>query len=245
MRRISCLWLVATSVATLLLLAAPAGAVRPTQFSRAPACGDRFVPAVIGGRHRCLQWQMACRSRWNAAYHRYFFDCHNGFLVYWWRGLLRRPIEIPSLAPGSECPATHQNGTLGDHGVLDVPVAPAFGPGPAYPTLASDGGRAALHYVRSWGYEGWDGTKALWTVPRYLGPYIVRGRQLDGTGELRFDQGPNWSNRLHRELRLVGPYPRLNPAATFLRAPGCYAYQVDGRGFSYEIVFEARPGAGA
>jgi len=39
----------------------------------------------------------------------------------------------------------------------------------------------------------------------------------------------------------VGPQTDLHPAATFLRAPGCYAYQVDGRGFSYLIVFTARP----
>jgi hypothetical protein len=44
----------------------------------------------------------------------------------------------------------------------------------------------------------------------------------------------------HRELRLVGPYPELNPAATYLLSSGCYAYQVDGRGFSYLIVFKAR-----
>ena len=141
---------------------------------------------------------------------------------------------------GSACPATEAQGTLGERGNLDVTAAPAFGPGPAYPALASEGGRAALHYLASWGYDGWDGTKLLWTVPRYNGPYIVRGRQLDGPNELQFDQGPNWSNRLHDELRLVGSYPRLNPAATFLRAPGCYAYQVDGRGFGYLIVFEAR-----
>jgi hypothetical protein len=116
---------------------------------------------------------------------------------------------------------------------------PAFGPGPAYPTLPSEDGHAALHYLLGWGYEGWDGTKVLWTVPTYTGPYIVRGRQLDGPGELRFDQGPEWSRKLHDELRLVGPYALLNPAATFLRSPGCYAYQVDGRGFSYVIVFEA------
>ena len=129
---------------------------------------------------------------------------------------------------------------LGERGNLDVPGTPAFGPGPAYPTLESDGGRATLQYFPSWGYEGWDGTKLLWTVPRYNGPYIVRGRQLDGPNELEFDQGPNWSHTLHGELRLVGPYTRLNPAATFLRAPGCYAYQIDGRGFSYLIVFKAQ-----
>ena len=76
-------------------------------------------------------------------------------------------------------------------------------------------GHAFLTYLIGWGYDGWDGTKVLWTVPRYNGPYIVRGRQLDGTGELRFDQGPTWTNKLHEELRLVGPYGLLNPAATF------------------------------
>jgi hypothetical protein len=244
MRRISCLSLVATSVA-LLLIVASASAGAPARATSSQRCGDRFVPGVIAGRQRCLQWQMSCRSRFNASYHRYLFHCSNGYLVYWWRGLVRRSLRIPSLAAGSACPATPAEGTLGDRGVLDVVAAPAFGPGPAYPTLSSDGGRAVLGYFPSWGYEGWDGTKLLWTVPRYLGPYIVRGRQLDGPNELRFDQGPNWTNKLHPEIRLVGPYPRLNPAATFLRAPGCYAYQVDGRGFSYTIVFEARPqGAG-
>jgi hypothetical protein len=233
MRRISCLSLAATSVAALLLLAPPAGAHHSAQ-SR---CGDQFIPARIGERQRCLQWQMACRSRWNADYHRYLFDCHNGFLVYWWRGLLRRPLHVPTIAGGVACPASEARGSLGLYG------ATAFGPGPAYPTLSDDQGRAALHYIAWGGFAGWSGNKVLWTVPSYRGPYIVRGRRLDGTDVLRFDQGPNWTNRLHGELRLVGPYADLNPAATFLHGSGCYAYQVDGRGFSYLIVFAARPGS--
>lgn len=39
-----------------------------------------------------------------------------------------------------------------------------------------------------------------------------------------------------RELRLEGTSPSL----TRVRAPGCYAYQVDGRTFSYLVIFEAR-----
>jgi hypothetical protein len=39
-----------------------------------------------------------------------------------------------------------------------------------------------------------------------------------------------------RELRVEGNTPSL----TRLRAPGCYAYRVDGRPFSYLVVFEAR-----
>jgi hypothetical protein len=190
---------------------------------------------VISGRYRCLQRGVACRTKLNASYHRYLFDCHQGYLVYWWRGLLQRTVQVPTLGPGSPCPASEATGGSDQYG------GPHFGPGPAYPTLGVREGHAFLTYLIGWGYDGWDGTKVLWTVPRYNGPYIVRGRQLDGTGELRFDQGPSWTNKLHEELRLVGPYGLLNPAATFLRAPGCYGYQVDGRGFSYLIVFEAQP----
>jgi hypothetical protein len=241
MRRISWLFPVAVSAAALLLLATPAGAVRPSQSGGAVRrCGDRFVPAVVGGRRTCLQTQMACSSRWNAAYRRYLFSCSRGYLVYWWRGLLNRPLRLPVLGAGEPCPADVPTGTL--VGRAGAYGGPAFGPGPAYPTLSVRDGRAALSYLLGWGgFDGWDGAKVLWTVPRYTGPYIVRGRQLDGAGELRFDQGPSWTNRLHPELRLVGPYADLNPAATFLQAPGCYAYQVDGRGFSYRIVFEAAP----
>ena len=226
MRRISWLFPVAASAAA-LAVTAPAGA------HQSAACSDRFVPAVIAGKHRCLQWQMACRSRWNADYHRYLFDCHQGYLVWWWRGLVRRPLRIPAIAAGTPCPASEPTGASDSYG------GPHFGPGPAYPTLGVRDGHASLAYLVGWGYDGWDGTKLLWTVPNYRGPYIVRGRQLDGPGVLQFDQGPQWSGKLHAELRLVGPYADLNPAATFLRGPGCYAYQVDGRGFSYTIVFTA------
>jgi hypothetical protein len=234
MRRISWRFPAAASAAAVLILAASAHAGSPAHVA---ACGDRFVPAVVAGKHRCLQWQMACRSRWNADYHRELFDCRNGFLVYWWRGLLRRPLRIPTIPSGSPCPAGEPTGSLGAYG------AAAFGPGPAYPTLTSRDGHASLTYQADWTFVGWGGTKVLWTAPHYRGPYVVRGRQLDGPGVLRFDQGPNWTNTLHPELRLVGPYADLNPAATFLHDPGCYAYQVDGRGFSYLIVFEARESA--
>jgi hypothetical protein len=213
---------------------------RPAAMVPVGRCASGATSAVIAGRHLCLLRGAACRSRLNSAYHRYLFNCSRGRLAFWWSGLVRRSLHLPSLDSGSACPATQVQGTLGERGNLDAPAVPAFGPGPAYPTLASEGGRAVLTYLAGWGYEGWDGTKVLWTVPAYTGPYIVRGRQVDGPAELRFDQGPNWSNKLHDELRLVGPFTLLNPAATFLTSPGCYAYQVDGRRFSYVIVFEAR-----
>jgi hypothetical protein len=199
---------------------------------------------VIAGRTRCLSEGMNCRRRLDAAYHPYLFHCHGSYLRIAWNLLLRRPLAVPTIEPGSRCPATEAVGTLGERGNVDVPASPALGPGPAYPGLGTDRGRAVLAYLVGWGYEGWDGTKLLWTAPRYRGPYIVRGRQLDGPNVLRFDQGPQWSGRLHADLRLVGPETYLHPAATFVRAPGCYAYQVDGRRFSYLIVFEARAAPG-
>jgi hypothetical protein len=89
-------------------------------------------------------------------------------------------------------------------------------------------------------YNGWYGTKALWTVPRYTGAVLVRGRQLDGDSDLGFDRGPTWSNRVHRGLRLRGPESGWHPAATFVRGSGCFAYQVDVLHASYVIVFRAK-----
>jgi hypothetical protein len=42
------------------------------------------------------------------------------------------------------------------------------------------------------------------------------------------------------EIQLVGPDAFLHPAATFVRAPGCFAYQIDTARSSYLIIFEAR-----
>lgn len=88
----------------------------------------------------------------------------------------------------------------------------------------------------------WSGNKVLWIAHRYRGPVLIRGRQLDGPNEVRFglDRIPatemRWSS--------VGGSSRNGwqnrPSMTRLRAPGCYAWQVDGMTFSRVIVFEAR-----
>jgi hypothetical protein len=89
-------------------------------------------------------------------------------------------------------------------------------------------------------YAGWWGTKVLWSTPRYYGAVLIRGGQLDGTNALGFDVGPQWTRRVLPELRFTGPEFGLHPAATFVRAPGCFAYQVDTLKKSYLIVFDAR-----
>ena len=84
----------------------------------------------------------------------------------------------------------------------------------------------------------WSGQKVLWVVdPAYRGRILIRGRQLDGPNELRFEHGlvPP------REMHLIGRGPHTGrPSYTRLRAEGCYGYQIDGAHFSRVIVFEAR-----
>jgi hypothetical protein len=204
-------------------------------------CPARSTRAIVRGRVACLSPGDFCRTRNRRAYRRYGFVCRNEQLAYDWATLARRPLHIATLTPGSACPATHPSGTLGERG-SDAGQAPAFGPGPAYVGLGVETSGAMLTFV--WPpteapYRGWYGTKALWTIPRYTGAVLVRGRQLDGDSGLGFDRGPGWSNRVHQGLRLGGPETGLHPAATFVRRPGCFAYQVDVLRASYLIVFRA------
>lgn len=83
----------------------------------------------------------------------------------------------------------------------------------------------------------------------------MRGRQLGESNELYFDSV--YDKEFRNELRIPSAAQgrqtwvlpnssdwRALPSGTYVRAPGCYAYQVDGFGFSEVIVFEARPMAG-
>lgn len=211
-------------------------------------CSNSEIAATAGGRTVCLSWAAQCEKKYTPQYRRYGYRCVRGRLRYIWPSLatLRRPLHIPILQPGETCPATRANGTLRQRGNTDS-GGMAFGPGPAYVTLASDTGFAAL--TLAWPtaadnqpYAGWAGTKALWTVPRFAGPVLIRGRQIDGAGALGFDLGPNWTHTVLPEIRLTGPMSNLNPAVTFVKSAGCYAYQVDTAQSSYLIVFEARLG---
>jgi hypothetical protein len=83
----------------------------------------------------------------------------------------------------------------------------------------------------------------LWLIDHgYDGPVLIRGRQLGGPSIVRFDEGdvPPKQIRLPAEDAPDERW-RERPSYTRVRGPGCYAYQVDGTGFSDVIVFEARP----
>jgi hypothetical protein len=161
----------------------------------------------------------------------------------------RRPLRLPKVAHGGRCPVTT---------VVSQPtpgLGPMLGTGPARPVGRADG---VLSYVAPPrpgdpnyalnGFAGskWGGQKVLWAVaPEVTTEVLVRGRQLDGSGGVRFgpaiDPDP--------ELLLPAPSPsdsrvaggwRDFPGYTRLQHPGCYAYQVDTPSTSNVIVFHAR-----
>lgn len=161
-----------------------------------------------------------------------------------WATLRQKPITLPHLAPGTTCPVTPRNQM--------VPPPPTrytaeygIGSGPLYPVAYyfNDGTTLNLQdYMRE--SDGWFGAKVRWIGgPNYDGLALIRGRQLDGAGEIRFQYdgvySPDYVPEMALELR-----PGWNqwPAVTLLPGPGCYAYQVDGTSFSSVIIFKAIDG---
>jgi hypothetical protein len=115
---------------------------------------------------------------------------------------------------------------------------------------------AVLRYVAPgpqtiWGGSRWGGVKVLWLIdPRYEGPVLIRGRQLDGPNVVGFNSTADAGNAADpfSDMRIPAGYPDASarsqgwrdvPSATRLLAPGCYAYQVDTLLGSTTIVFRA------
>jgi hypothetical protein len=82
-----------------------------------------------------------------------------------------------------------------------------------------------------------------WAARSYRGPVLVRGHRIDGPQFLRFEVG----SPPPLELRIPAGKgsadtkgARDHPSYTRGRAPGCYAYQIDGTSFSRIVIFKAR-----
>ena len=158
-----------------------------------------------------------------------------------WRSL-HRPLHIPHIAPGTPCP-TSKLDPHGDLSRFKGLNGPAWGRGPAYPGLPARDGKPTLEFVyppsarSAFAGSRWSGQKVMWILnPAYHGRILIRGRQLDGPNELRFDDGlvPP------REKRVVSGGLVVGWASdTRIRAEGCYGYQIDGKSFSRVIVFHA------
>jgi hypothetical protein len=215
--------------------------LRPSQvavWSLGSACQRGSVPARINGMWRCLRAGQRCAKRFDRQYHRYGFHCHTGRLrADRWIALESRPLHLPQIAPGAPCPRSS--------GRQVTPyLSVAYGDGPAYAVGLVPDSEGIVHYGGARHEGGWYYVKVLWAVdPAHLEPMLVRGRQIDGSNRLRFGHGPNPSKELRTPTwGTVGDPPwGARPSSARIRAPGCYAFQADGKTFSTVIVFQAAP----
>lgn len=158
---------------------------------------------------------------------------------------LRRPLHLPTVRPGGMCPTStgrqYMNSLFGGIALGSGPVLPLVGV--ARPGDQGPAKQGVLRFHRYPDYPGWFNLKTLWfSFPSYQGPVFIRGRQLDGSELMGIGEGaPSTADTEFAAGPTVngGDGFREWPGGTWLRATGCYAWQVDGLDFSYVIVFTA------
>jgi hypothetical protein len=127
-------------------------------------------------------------------------------------------------------------------------VSTAFGPGQGEGHVHPIGLDAGVSVKGTHEEGGWYFVKTLWVSDAsYSGPVLVRGGQLEGNHELRFEDGASPGLELDLPVDAGASSPgeepgwREWPSFTRVEASGCYAFQVDGTGFTETVVFEVRP----
>jgi hypothetical protein len=145
---------------------------------------------------------------------------------------LTRPLHLPVLHPGQACPVSRATPTHSS----DFTGA-ALGVGPVHPLATGNEDLGSNTHA-----PGWLAIKSLWVSdPQYQGPFLVRIRRLDGSGpaggledptvtSFFVPNGPTWNSQ-------PGGY-RAITGATWVKTPGCVAWQVDGLTFSNVIVIQ-------
>lgn len=181
--------------------------------------------------------------------------------------LLARPLHFPSLGAGGRCPVS--SGRMVNNQFFVGPVL-GSGPVRVLLGDTGDivHGRVDLAARRVSGWFALQ--TLWFAMPGYDGPFVVRAArvgaespievqsggngQLPGSGPLVVPAGPT-INTFYTNFRaghrrdtvtgrsvstLTGYGYRTVPVGTWVRSAGCYAWQVDGRGFSETIVVSAR-----
>jgi hypothetical protein len=168
--------------------------------------------------------------------------------------LRERELDLPRSRASQPCEleyyATHIRGVPAEAALGRGPVDPVF-PGIPRGLDLFPAARDST-FVQS----RWRGAEVLVvSEPRYQGPVLLRGGQIDGRHRLGFghDERPNWELRLPggqwestehlkiwngRTVRLPAGW-RVQPATMRIAASGCYALQLDGESFSQVIEFGA------
>jgi hypothetical protein len=158
---------------------------------------------------------------------------------------LWRPLRLPVVGSGGECPVSSLR-------TITTRVAPVLGDGPVYfsagaynahdrtTMLVPDPASSAQPVAAG---TGWSLAKSpLAMKATFRQPVIVRGRRIDGAGELGFsgDRGrrPYVAMQFAPRARAIplGSYKVLS-VVVWVSAPGCYAMQIDSTSRSQIVVF--------
>jgi hypothetical protein len=152
---------------------------------------------------------------------------------------LWRPLHLPAVAPGAACPvSTRRSITRYMTGV---------GAGPIYPTHVDPWNVPFPPPENSVAFgTGWSVDKTpLVRKKTFKGPFAVRGRRIDGSGQLGFS-GPG-VRRPVEALQFAAGHSGLEvagltgwPILVWMTGPGCYGLQIDGLTFSRVVVFQVR-----
>jgi len=154
-------------------------------------------------------------------------------------GKLIRPLHFPP-ATGKPCPATPGR-------FVTTPdfASWTLGSGRVQVVVNNQGDLRHGKVNLAPGPAGWDNLKThFFGVAEYRGPFLVRAKRIDRSGPIRIGATPRQAAPL-----VVPPGPTPNgtdgrreiPYFTFVKAPGCYGWQIDGQGFSEVIVAQLLP----
>jgi hypothetical protein len=149
-------------------------------------------------------------------------------------------LQLPMLLPGIDpCPVSPQQ--VAHDLSPQFGYGPALGTGPIYPLMA-EMQEGVLKYSQSYSQvhykDGWAYSKVLWMAkPEISGNILIRGRQIDGTNAIGFGMREDPEFALQWDVAPQSGWASL-PSEIRVRAPGCYAYQVDNHGGSEVIVFQ-------
>lgn len=158
--------------------------------------------------------------------------------------LLSRPLHLPLLQPGGRCPTS--SGYAVDNSYF---AGSALGRGPVRVLLGDRGDVLAGRVDIARGEHPWHGLQTLWFATRYQGPFVVRAASLGARRPIKVQPGGIGQTPGTGPL-IVPAGPTINtqdgyrtvPGSTWIRSPGCYGWQVDGRGFSEVIVVKVIAG---
>ena len=151
-------------------------------------------------------------------------------------------FDLLTLPAGATCPVSSQQ--IAHNLSAEFGYGPAVGSGPIYALMGEMQG-GALRYSQSYSQahykDGWADSKVLWMAkPEVRGTILVRGQQIDGPIDrgnwIGFGMGDVPEVVLLWEVASQNGWASL-PSETRIRAPGCYAYQVDSQKGSEVIVF--------